>query len=161
MLNDPVTFRRVVEWFDRETRVLLKEPGGEFLRTEIPDQLHATDQMLLSPVPTRRRPRRGHHPADAAGRGRRHRQRPLPGRVRGGVSGQPRRQGLATHRQWQAWQVDHIHELRQGGQDNFSNYLPVDPRLHGLKSDILMRCLVEVREGSRIQGEQVELTEGL
>jgi hypothetical protein len=60
-----------------------------------------------------------------------------------------------------AWQVDHVYELWQGGEDNLSNYLPVDPRLHSIKSKILERFRLEVREGHLAEGEQVEVTEPL
>lgn len=159
-LDQPATFAEVEAWLMRETRQLLDYPGGEMLRNEMLDQLRTTDVLVL-----RQSPR-------SAGRDvattEQMRQQVEEGITQGryppeyveafeanrGPDGWPRT------RSGRAWEVDHVRELWQGGEDNASNYLPLDPRLHQIKSAIMSRFRARYRRPHERPGEQVDVREG-
>jgi len=132
-------------------------PGGEFLRTEMLDQLRTADQMLL-----RQSPRSAG--LDVAST-RQMRDRVLEGLDSGRFSAEYVREFLANRDAsgWprradgRAWQVDHVFELWQGGADDLSNYLPIDPDLHAFKTELLRRFRLEWRDGKLIADEQVDV----
>jgi hypothetical protein len=67
--------------------------------------------------------------------------------------------GWPRTRDGRPWEVDHVFELWQGGEDNVSNYLPLDPRLHSIKTAIMGRFRARYREAHRRAGEQTDVRE--
>lgn len=156
-LEDPVTFRNVVEWLTREAAELSQLPGGELLRTEILDQLHTANELFLS-----QSPRQAGIDVNNTGRMRQIVEQGIrDGRyppdfieaydAAGGRTGWPRTP------QGRGWEVDHVFELWKGGEDNVYNYLPLDPRVHQIKTGILARFRAAFRDAHRTTGEQVDV----
>ena len=159
-LQDPVTFARVVEWMTRETAPLEQMPGGDFLRREILDQLHSASELVL-----RQSPRQAGLDLKTTAQMR----RIVFDGIRDGRYAEYAeaffkaggREGWPRGPDGRAWEVDHVFELWQGGADDLHNYLPVDARLHKLKSEILSRFRAEFRDPNRVEGEQIDAHQGV
>ncbi len=156
-LQDPVTFAKIFEWLARETLPLLERPGGEFLRREILDQLSTASELVM-----RQSPRQAGLDVNTTARMRRI---VMDGIAEGRYSADFVDAWVKAggRRAWprtpngDAWQIDHVFELWHGGGDELHNYLPLDPRLHEMKTEILGRFRAEFRDANKVEGEQVEV----
>jgi hypothetical protein len=158
-LDDPAVFAEIEAWLAGESRPLLDYPGGEMLRNEMLDQLHGADVMVL-----RQSPRQAGRDVATTEQMRRQVEEGITqGRyppeyveafeANRGPDGWPRTSS------GRPWEVDHVRELWQGGEDNASNYLPIHPRLHAIKTALMGRFRARYRERSRRAGRQTDVRE--
>ncbi len=156
-LEDPVVVGEIGQWLARETRPLPDYPGGEFLRNEMLDQFYTADVMALRQSPrsagrdvaTTEQMRAIVEEGIASGR--------FPPEYVEAYEANRGPDGWPRTKDGRAWEIDHVRELWQEGGDRLSNYLPLDPRLHNIKTDIMRRFRLQYREPAMREGEQTDI----